>query len=325
MPADLAHRFLRVVEAAAIAAARTIGHGDRHHSDRVATEAMRQAMNGLPMRGRIVIGEGERDEAPMLWIGEEVGHGSVGSPRIDIAVDPLEGTNLCANGAPGSMAVLAASEEGGLLHAPDCYMKKIVVGPRCRGRIDLDAPVEENLRGIAGALDRDVDEITVVVLERPRHEQLIADIRRVGARIRLITDGDLSPAVAACVTGTAIHAVMGIGGAPEGVITATAVRCLGGEMQARLVEFKSGDRARAERMGVGDFDRLHTAETLAPGRRLMFAATGITDGELMRGVAAFGTGVRTHSIVMGLEAPRRIRFVDTIHADVDSGPIEVRL
>ena len=325
MPTDLAHRFLRVVEAAAIAAARTTGEGDRKHSDHVATEAMRRTLGSVPMRGRIVIGEGERDEAPMLYIGEEVGHWQQQSPRVDIAVDPLEGTNLCATGSPGAMAVLAASEEGGLLNAPDCYMRKLIVGPRCKGRIDLDAPVAENLRHIADALHRDVGDVTVVVLERERHAELIADIRKAGARIRLITDGDLSPAISACVTGTAVHAVMGIGGAPEGVLAAVAVRCLGGEMQGRLVEFKEGDRLRAQKMGVTDFDQLQTAETLAPGKRLIFAASGVTDGELMKGVATFGTGVRTHSLVMGLEPPRRIRFVDTVHINEDTEAIEVRL
>ena len=325
MPTEIASRFLRVVEAAAIAAARTTGQGDRHLSDRVATEAMRRTMSTVPMRGKIVIGEGERDEAPMLYIGEEVGHWQQQSPRVDIAVDPLEGTNLCATGAHGAMAVLAASEEGGLLNAPDCYMKKLIVGPRCRGRIDLDAPVEENLKGIADALDRDVADVTVVVLERTRHEELIAAIRKAGARIHLITDGDLQPAISACVTGTAVHAVMGVGGAPEGVLAATAVRCLGGEMHGRLVEFKEGDRLRASKMGVADFDQLHTAETLAPGKRLIFAATGVTDGELLRGVAQFSAGVRTHSIVMGLEPPRRVRFVDTIHVAEDCDTIEVRL
>ncbi len=326
MPTDIANRFLRVVEAAAIAAARTAGQGDRNHSDQKAVEAMRKVMEGVPMRGKIVIGEGERDEAPMLFIGEEVGHWQHSQPRVDIAVDPLEGTNLCATGAHGSIAVLAASEEGGLLNAPDCYMKKLIVGPRSKGRVDLDAPVAENLKAIADSLNRDVEDTLVVVLERPRHEELIADIRKAGARIHLLTDGDLSPAISACVTGTAVHAVMGVGGAPEGVIAAAAVRCLGGEIQGRLVEFKQGDRKRAEKMGVGDFDKHHNELTLAPGKKLLFAATGVTDGELMRGVTFFGTGCRTHSLVMGLEKPRRIRFVDTIHVDADVGdPLEIRL
>ncbi len=327
MPTDLAHRFLRIVESAAVAAARTAGCGDRKHSDHVAVEAMRKVMTGVPMRGRIVIGAGERDQAPMLYIGEEVGHWPQRHPRVDIAVDPLEGTNLCASGDNGSIAVLAASEEGGLLAGPDCYMKKLVVGPRCRGRIDLQAPAAENLKNMADALNRDVSDLLVVVLERPRHEELIREIREAGARIRLITDGDLSPAISACVTGTAVHAVMGIGAAPEGVISAAAVRCLGGEMHGQLVEFKEGDRKRAAKMGISDFDKVHTEMTLAPGKKLLFAASGVTDGELLRGVAFWGTGCRTHSLVMGFDRPRRVRFVDTIHInnDVDELKVEVRL
>ncbi|HVG92865.1 MAG TPA: class II fructose-bisphosphatase [Planctomycetota bacterium] len=324
MPTDLAHHLLPVVEAAAVACSRSMGRGDRKHCDRLAVEAMRLAMDAVPMRGRIVIGEGERDEAPMLWIDEEVGLRAPGHPRVDIAVDPLEGTNLCATGGPSSICVLAASPEGGLLHAPDCYMNKIVVGPRCRGRVHLDAPVADNLRAIADALQRGVEDLVVVVLDRPRHETLVGDIRAAGARIRLISDGDLAPAIGACVTGTGVHAVMGTGGAPEGVLSAVAVRCLGGFMQGRLVEHGKGDRERAERMGVKAFDRLWTAEDLAPGERLVFAATGVTDGDLLRGVDFFGNGARTHSVVMTYEERPSIRFVDTIHID-DRVNLEVRL
>lgn len=324
MPNDLAHQFLRVTETAAIAAARTVGQGDRHGSDRVAVEAMRAVLGAIPMHGRIVIGEGERDEAPMLWIGETLGTGEPGAPAVDIAVDPLEGTNLCASGANGSIAVLAAAERGGLLHAPDCYMKKLVVGPRCRGRVHLDATPAENLKGIAQALNRKVADVCVVVMDRPRHEPLIAEIRATGARIRLITDGDLSPAISACVSGTGIHAVMGVGGAPEGVLSAVAVRCLGGEMQGRLVEHSKGDKERAAKMGVTDFDAVRTAQELAPGERLLFAATGVTDGDLLKGATFFGSGCRTHSLVMGLLPPRRVRFVDAIHLN-DVADVEVRL
>src|SRR6202451_4054368 len=220
---DLASRFLRVVEVAAIASARTMGQGERKLSDQVATEAMRHTMDSIPMRGTIVIGEGERDEAPMLYIGEKVGaefpDGSE-VPEVDIAVDPLEGTNLCATGAPGAITVLAASERGGLLNAPDCYMEKIVVGPSCKNAVDLDAPVVDNLKNIAKRLDRDVEDLVVIVLDRPRHEKLIADIRAAGARIRLIGDGDLSAGIAAAVIGTGVDAGIGLGGGPEGVITA---------------------------------------------------------------------------------------------------------
>src|SRR5215207_3140985 len=238
---ELSLDFLRVCEAAAIAAARTMGQGDRKYSDHVAVEAMREVMDTVPMRGRIVIGEGERDEAPMLYIGEELGGGSYSEdarkdfPEVDIAVDPLEGTNLCALGANNAIAVLAAAERGGLLNAPDIYMDKIVVGPSSRGSVDIDAPVEENLRNIARRLGRDVDDLTVICLDRPRHRQLVQDVRAAGARIRLISDGDLSAGISAAVAGTNIHALMGIGGAPEGVITAAAMKCLNGEIQAKLV------------------------------------------------------------------------------------------
>ena len=315
MPTDLSNRFLRVVEAAAIAAARSVGQGRRKYSDQLAVEAMRKTLEDVPIKGKVVIGEGERDEAPMLHIGEHVGPWKDGNQRVDIAVDPLEGTNLCASGSPGAIAVLAASEEDGLLGAPDCYMNKLVVGPRCRGRIDLDAPVAENLKGIADGLKRDVEDLLIVVLDRPRHEELIRDIREAGARIRLITDGDVLPAVSSCISGSNVHALMGIGAAPEGVIAAAAVRCLGGEMHGRLVEFKEGDRDRAHKMGVEEFDKLHNERTLAPGRDLVFAATGVTGGALMKGVSFFGNGCRTHSLVMALEKPRRVRFVDTIHVD----------
>jgi fructose-1,6-bisphosphatase II len=324
MPVDLAHQLLRVTESAAIAAGRTVGQGDRHRADQVAVEAMRTVLSGIPMRGRIVIGEGERDEAPMLFIGETLGTGGQSSPEVDIAVDPLEGTNLCAGGMNGSIAVLAASERGGLLHAPDCYMQKLIVGPRSRGRVHLDASTGENLAAIADSLERKVADVTVVVLERPRHEKLVEEIRSAGARIRFISDGDLAPAISACVTGTAVHAVMGVGGAPEGVISAVVTRCLGGEMLGRLVEHKAGDRERARKMGIEDFDRVRTAKELAPGERLIFAATGVTNGDLLRGVTFFGSGCRTHSLVMGLVPPRRVRFVDTIHLN-DVTDVEVRL
>src|SRR5215467_10443040 len=215
---ELALEFLRVVEDAAIAAAKTMGQGDRKHADHVAVEAMRQTMDTVHMQGTIVIGEGERDEAPMLYIGEQVGAkqgDGLKFPEVDIAVDPLEGTNLCATGSPGAITVLAASERHGLLHAPDCYMEKLVVGPSCKGACDLDAPVADNLKAIAKRLDRDVKDLVIVVLDRPRHEKLIADIRKAGARIRLISDGDLSAGIAAAVIGTGVHAVMGTGGAPE--------------------------------------------------------------------------------------------------------------
>ena len=322
--------FLRVCEAAAIAAARTMGQGDRKYSDQVAVEAMRETMDTVPMRGRIVIGEGERDEAPMLYIGEQVGKGAHRQdgdaefeelhPEVDIAVDPLEGTNLCALGANNAIAVLAASERGGLLNAPDIYMDKIVVGPSSRGAIDIDAPVKDNLEAIAKRLGRDVDDLTVIVLDRPRHKKLIADVRATGARIRLISDGDLSAGISAAVAGTNIHALMGIG----------ALKCLNGEIQARLcfdperlgvdsdkVPPRDEVLARLEEMGISDPDKVYQTDDLAPGKKIIFAATGVTDGALLKGVRLFGAGKRTHSLVMTTDA-RHIRFIDTVH--VEGGP-----
>ena len=312
---DLAPKFLRVVENAAIACARTMGRGERELSDKVAVESMRKTMDSIPMRGSIVIGEGERDEAPMLYIGEKLGAefpDGTEVPEVDIAVDPLEGTNLCATGAAGAITVLAASEAGGLLNAPDCYMEKIVVGPSCKGAVDLDASVNENLRHIAKRLERDVQDLVVVVLDRPRHEKLISEIRAAGARIRLIGDGDLSAGIAAAVIGTGVHAVMGSGGAPEGVLTAAAIRCLNGYMVGRLVINKPELEERIGRMGIKDKNRIYRAEDLAPGEQIIFAATGVTDGALLRGVRFFGEGTRTSSIVLTLMTGK-VRFIDSTH------------
>ena len=320
MESLLSREFLRVVEEAAIAAARTMGQGERKGSDRVAVEAMRTAMDSLPMRGTIVIGEGERDEAPMLFIGEQVGRGHADDVEISIAVDPLEGTNLCATSSPGAIAVLAASNRGGLLHAPDCYMDKIVVGPAARGAVHLDASVEENLRAIAKRLDRAVKDLVVIVLDRPRHDKLIEDIRRAGARIRLISDGDLSAGISAAVRRTNVHAVMGIGGAPEGVLTAAALRCLNGGMEGRLVPFKPGEEerkkfeARLKAMGIAYPNRTYSERDLAPGPDILFAASGVTDGSLLRGVRFFGHGARTSSLIMSLQE-HIIRFLDTVRLD----------
>jgi fructose-1,6-bisphosphatase class II len=324
LDSDLSLEFLRVVEKAAIACAHTMGQGDRHKSDQVAVEAMRSVMDTLPIDGTIVIGEGERDEAPMLYIGERVGmaHGkdvtasrqgrAVRFDEVDIAVDPLEGTNLCALGTPNAIAVLAASEKGGLLHAPDIYMEKLVVGPSSKDVIDLDAPVRDNLKAIAGRLGRHVEDLVVIVLDRPRHEKLIADIRATGARIRLIGDGDLSAGITAAVVGSGVHAVMGIGGAPEGVLTAAAMRCLNGEILARLVVSKPEHEERCRAMGITDVKRIYRSTDLAPGKRIIFAATGVTDGTLMRGVRFFGDGTRTSSVIMQND-PHQIRFIDSIH------------
>jgi fructose-1,6-bisphosphatase class II len=329
MTSDLSLEFLRVVEQAAIACAHTMGQGDRHKSDQAAVEAMRTCMDTLPIDGTIVIGEGERDEAPMLFIGEKVGraHSSSGDgaarfPAVDIAVDPLEGTNLCATGSPNAIAVLAAAGRGELLHAPDLYMEKLVVGPSSRDAVSLDAPVADNLAAIARCLERKVDDLVVIVLDRPRHEKLISDIRATGARIRLIGDGDLSAGIAAAVVGTGVHAVMGIGGAPEGVLTAAAMRCLHGEIFARLVVNKPEHEERCRQMGIKDPKRVYRSKDLASGDSIIFAATGVTDGTLMRGVRFFGDGTRTSSVVMQSN-PHQIRFVDTIHVRQD-GDLRIR-
>jgi len=318
MEEHLSLDFLRVVENAAIAAARTMGFGDRHKADEVAVEAMRATMDEVEMDGTIVIGEGERDEAPMLYIGEKVGlHNRAPRalfPVVDIAVDPLEGTNLCATGAPNAIAVLAASEKGGLLHAPDLYMEKIIVGPACKGAVELDAPVTDNLRSVAKRLDRDVEDLVVIVLDRPRHEELINDIRKAGARIRLIGDGDLSAGISAAVVGTGVHMVMGTGGAPEGVLTAAALRCLNGQILARLVVAKPEHQERLEKMGVNDPKRLYDTEDLAPGKKIIFACTGVTDGNLLKGVRFFGDGVRTSSMILTFDE-RQVRFIDSVHLE----------
>ncbi len=320
MDSDLSLEFLGVVEQAAIACAHTMGLGDWRKSDQAAVETMRKCMDSVAIDGTIVIGEGERDEAPMLFIGEKVGiaaHDAARAgtlPAVDIAVDPLEGTNLCATGAPNAMAVLAASNRGGLLHAPDLYMQKLVVGPGAKHAVSLDASVAENLRAIARCLDRDLEDLVVIVLDRPRHEALIEEIRATGARIRLIGDGDLSAGIAAAVVGSGVHAVMGIGGAPEGVITAAAMRCLNGEIFGRLMVTTPEHEARCRAMGITDFTRVYTSKDLASGDRIIFAATGVTDGTLMKGVRFFGEGVRTSSLIMQSE-PARIRFIDTIHVE----------
>src|SRR3989442_619192 len=331
MDSDLSLEFLRVVEQAAIACAHTMGQGDRHKSDQVAVEAMRSVMDTVPIDGTIVIGEGERDEAPMLYIGEKVGmvnaKGLAGPKpvrftEVDIAVVPLEGTNLCATGAPNAIAVLAASNKGGLLHAPDLYMEKLVVGPSSKDQVSLDAPVHENLKAIASCLGRHVEDLVVIVLERDRHKQLIEDIRATGARIRLIGDGDLSAGIAAAVVGSGVHAVMGTGGAPEGVLTAAAMRCLNGEIFARLVIGKPEHEERCRAMGITDVKRIYKSTDLAPGESIIFAATGVTDGALMRGVRFFGDGTRTSSVIMQNQ-PHQIRFVDSIHV-ADAKDVKIR-
>ena len=323
----LALEMVRVTEAAAIESARFMGRGAKDEADAAATTAMRKTMDEIEFAGRIVIGEGERDKAPMLYIGERVGKTGADRaevPAIDIAVDPLEGTNLVAHGQAGAITVLCASEAGGLTNAPDTYMDKLCVGPVVAGKVDIRVSPTENLGRIAEALRRKVSDITVVILERPRHDDLIAEVRAAGARIKLIGDGDLSAAISCAVSGTGVHAVMGIGGAPEGVITAGALRCLGGEIKARFRYRSSEERQRGAAMGHGDEDRVYHTEDLAPGENLVFAATGVTTGDLLQGVRFFGGGARTHSLVMAYQA-KQVRFVDTVHMFDRDSPPRVRL
>jgi fructose-1,6-bisphosphatase II / sedoheptulose-1,7-bisphosphatase len=326
--------IIEVVEQAAIASARLMGKGDKNEADHVAVEAMRERMNKVYMRGRIVIGEGERDDAPMLYIGEEVGICTRSDAKdycnpdelieIDIAVDPCEGTNLCAYGQPGSMAVLAISEKGGLFAAPDFYMNKLAAPAAAKGKVDIRKSATENLKILAECLDRAIDELVVVVMKRDRHNDLIKEIRDAGARVRLISDGDVSAAISCAFSGTNIHALMGIGAAPEGVISAAAMRCLGGHFQGQLIydpaivqtgligESKEANLKRLNDMGITDPDRIYEAEELACGENVLFAACGITPGTLMEGVRFFKGGSRTQSLVISSQS-KTARFVDTIH------------
>jgi fructose-1,6-bisphosphatase class II len=320
MESSLEIGFLRVSEKAAIAAARTMGYGKRKYSDQVAVESMREELNKLKMRGTIVIGEGERDKAPMLYVGEPLGRGWTEGEiyqEIDIAVDPLEGTNLCATGSANSIATLAASEKGGLLNAPDVYMEKLVVGPTAADHVSLEYSVQENLNRMAEAFQRDVNELTIIVLDRERHHDLIAQIREAGARIKLISDGDLSAGISAAIRGTGVHGLMGIGGAPEGVLTAAAMRCLNGRMQGRLKPLEKWQEDRLKQMGFADGNRVYETHELASGDDIIFCATGVTDGDLLRGVRFFGGGVRTSSLFMSLKT-NTIRFVDTIYKEEGS-------
>ena len=345
MENTLGLEIIEVVEQAAIASSRWMGKGEKNIADQVAVEAMRERMNKIHMRGRIVIGEGERDEAPMLYIGEEVGICTRPDAKnfcnpdelveIDIAVDPCEGTNLVAYGQNGSMAVLAISERGGLFAAPDFYMRKLAAPPQARGHVDINKSATENLKILSECLNRAVEELVVVVMDRPRHTELIAEIRAAGARVRLISDGDVSAAVCCGFAGTNIHALMGIGAAPEGVISAAAMRCLGGHFQGQLIydpevvqtgligESREGNLARLKEMGITDPDRSYHAEELASGANVLFAACGITPGTLMEGVRFFHGGARTQSLVISSQS-QTARFVDTIHMFDEPKTLQLR-
>lgn len=298
MDRNLALEFVRLTEAAALACSRHMGRGDEKASDQAAVDAMRKAFDGLRIDGTVVIGEGERDEAPMLYIGEKVGMRTDDAPRIDIALDPLEGTTICAKGGVGAISVIAVAEKGNFLHAPDTYMDKIACGPEAKGLIDLDKTPTENIHIVAKALNKPVADLTVVILDRPRHEELIQEVRRTGARIQLIGDGDVSAAVATAWPDSGIDLLIGTGGAPEGVISAAAMRCLGGDFQGRLKFRNDDERKRAQKMGIEDLDKKFKIDELAKGS-VMFVATGVTDGPLLKGVKlSANRKAKTHSMVM---------------------------
>lgn len=313
---ELAMEFARVTEAAALASARWWGRGDKIAADDAAVKAMRAMFDTVNVDGIVVIGEGEMDEAPMLYIGEQVGTGK--HVAVDIAVDPLEGTNLVAKGLTGAIAVLAAAPRGCLLHAPDMYMEKIAVGPACVGKINLDASVTENVTAAAKALNKGVEYVTVVVLDRPRHKAIIDELRAIGARIKLISDGDVSPAVAVAIPGSGVDMVLGIGGAPEGVLAAAALRCLGGEFQGRLWPEDEKDVERANKLGVYDLKKILLMDDLVKGDDVIFAATGITDGDFLKGVRYYGNTATTHTIVMR-GTTGTVRFIDARHR-IDKKP-----
>jgi fructose-1,6-bisphosphatase class II len=319
---NLALEVVRVTEAAALASARLMGRGDRKGADHVAVEAMRLALDRIDIRGSVVIGEGERDEAPMLFIGERVGAGwrsnDESSPRVDIAVDPLEGTNLCATGAPDALSVIAIADDGKFLNAPDTYMEKIAVGPEARGVIDLRESWTWNLERIAQAKGKKVQDVTAVILERDRHKELIAEVRAAGTRIRLISDGDISAAIATCKEETGVDVLFGTGGAPEGVIAAAALRCVGGDILGRLRFRNDEERARAKRMGVKEENHIYSMEELAKGN-VMFAATGVTQGSFLDGVVFFGGGARTESVVMRSKSGT-VRTINSTH-HFDTKPV----
>lgn len=312
MDRNLALEFVRITEAAALHSARWMGRGDEKAADQAAVDAMRRAFDSVRIDGTVVIGEGERDEAPMLYIGERVGQKSDDSPKVDIALDPLEGTTICATGGIGATSVIAVAERGKFLHAPDTYMDKIACGPAARGMIDIDLPPAENIRRVAESLHKSVQDVTVVILNRPRHTELIRQVREVGARIHLIGDGDVSAAIASAWPGSGIDLLLGIGGAPEGVISAAAMRCLDGDFQGRLKYRNEGERERAIQMGLKDPDRKFTITDLASGP-VMFCATGVTDGPFLRGVKFYGDGQgSTHSVVMRSQTGT-IRTIETQH------------
>lgn len=311
MDRTLSLEFARVVEAAALRSGRLLGRGQKDEADGLAVDAMRQAFDSVRISGTVVIGEGEIDEAPMLYIGEHVG---AGGPEVDIAVDPIEGTNLIAKGQNGAIAVMAIAEKGGLLHAPDMYMEKICVGPRGAGAIDITKSLTENIQNVAAKMGRKVDEINLVMLDRERHYGLMKEARDLGARIMLISDGDVNPAMECCIEGSGVHMVVGTGGAPEGVLAAAALKCAGGDMQARLKPVNEEEIRRCHEMGVKDVNQVLTLDDLVRTDDVIFAATAITRGNLLNPIQYFPGGARTHTIVMRSKTGT-VRFLDTIHRD----------
>ena len=311
MDRTLSLEFARVVEAAALRSGRLLGRGQKDEADGLAVDAMRQAFDSVRISGTVVIGEGEIDEAPMLYIGEHVG---AGGPEVDIAVDPIEGTNLIAKGQNGAIAVMAIAEKGGLLHAPDMYMEKICVGPRGAGAIDITKSLTENIQNVAAKMGRKVDEINLVMLDRERHYGLMKEARDLGARIMLISDGDVNPAMECCIEGSGVHMVVGTGGAPEGVLAAAAHKCAGGDMQARLKPGNEEEIRRCHEMGVKDVNQVLTLDDLVRTDDVIFAATAITRGNLLNPIQYFPGGARTHTIVMRSKTGT-VRFLDTIHRD----------
>jgi fructose-1,6-bisphosphatase II len=311
MDRNLALEVVRVTEAAALASARLMGRGDLEGADRAAVEAMRKAFSDLAIQGEVVIGKGERDEARILYVGEKVGKRGDGAAEVEVAVYPLEGKALCASGAPNAISVVAMGEKGSLLRAPDAYMEKIAVGPGARGAIDLRKTPTENLRRIADALGRYVEDLTVVILDRPRHEKLVREVRATGARIKLIGDGDVAGALNTCFPETGVDVLMGVGGAPEGVISAAALRCMGGDMHARLIFRDEQEKARARATGIADLERVMSADEMAGGA-VMVSATGVTNGDFLKGVRFTGDGARTHSVVMRSKSGT-IRSIETVH------------
>ena len=310
MERNLALEAVRVTEAAALSASRWMGRGDEKSADQAAVDAMRQALNNLQIQGTVRIGEGERDEAPMLFIGEEVGAGE--GPKIDIALDPLEGTTITAKGGNNALAVIAMAEEGGFLNAPDTYMEKIAIGHSLpEGLVDLDEKVEVNLKELARAKGTDISDLVVCILDRPRHDEIIVKCREAGSRIMLIGDGDVSGVIATSQEEAGVDIYVGVGGAPEGVLAAAALRCIGGQMQGRLIFRSSDERQRAERLGITDFDRKYELNELAGGE-VMFAATGVTSGTMLKGVRRFRNGAKTHSMIMRSKTGT-VRYIEAEH------------